>query len=78
VLFLRSPKSLRPVAYQRALVGIRATKRGDIPVKPLGVFCSVMSRSFSWTCDIRPEECFRLERANHQNGVVEITHGKTD
>lgn len=29
-------------------------------------------------CSIRPEECFRLRWENDQNGVIEITHGKTD
>ena len=29
-------------------------------------------------CGIRPEECFRLRWENGQNGVIEITHGKTD
>jgi hypothetical protein len=29
-------------------------------------------------CGIRPEECFPLRWENHQNGVIEITRGKTD
>jgi integrase len=29
-------------------------------------------------CGIRPEECFRLQWSQCQNGVIEITYGKTD
>jgi integrase len=65
-------------AYQRALVGIRASERGQIPTKPRDPFILRDAAVILLDCGIRPEECFRLRWENDQNGVIEITHGKTD
>jgi integrase len=65
-------------AYERALVGIRASERGEIPVKPRDPFLLRDVATILMDCGIRPDECFRLRWENHQNGVIEITHGKTD
>jgi integrase len=65
-------------AYQRALTGIRATERGEIPIKPRDPFRLRDVATILLDCGIRPEECFRLRWENHQNGVIEVTHGKTD
>jgi integrase len=65
-------------AYQRALVGIRASERGQIPTKPRDPFLLRDVAVILLDCGIRPEECFRLRWENNQNGVIEITHGKTD
>ena len=65
-------------AYQRALTGIRATVRGAVPIKPRDPFLLRDVATILLDCGIRPEECFRLRWENHQNGVIEITRGKTD
>ncbi|HEV2200335.1 MAG TPA: hypothetical protein VGR73_10990 [Bryobacteraceae bacterium] len=65
-------------AYQRALVGIRAEERGEIPVQPRDPFLLRDVATILLDCGIRPEECFRLRWENCQNHVIEITYGKTD
>jgi integrase len=65
-------------AYDRALVGIRALERSEIPTKPRDPFLLRDVATILLDCGIRPDECFRLQWGNHQNGVIEITHGKTD
>ena len=65
-------------AYQRALTGIRATKRGAVPIKPRDPFLLRDAATILLDCGIRPEECFRLRWESHQNEVIEITRGKTD
>jgi len=65
-------------AYQRALVGIRATERAETPTKPRDPFLLRDVAIILLDCGIRPEECFRLRWENHQSDVIEITHGKTD
>ena len=65
-------------AYQRALVGIRASQRGIVPVKPRDPFLLRDVSTILLDCGIRPEECFRLRWEQHQNDTIEITYGKTD
>jgi integrase len=65
-------------AYRCALVGIRATERGAIPIKPRDPFLLRDAATILLDSGIRPDECFRLRWENVQNGVLEITHGKTD
>ena len=65
-------------AYQEALVGIRASLRGETPIKPRDPFMLRDVATVLLDCGVRPEECFRLRWENYQNGVIEITHGKTD
>ena len=64
--------------YQRALIGIRAAERGEIPVKPRDPFLLRDVATILLDCGVRPEECFRLRWENRQNDVIEITYGKTD
>jgi|HubBroStandDraft_6_1064221.scaffolds.fasta_scaffold284034_1 integrase len=65
-------------AYQCALVGIRASERGEMPIKPRDPFLLHDVATILVDCGIRPDECFRLRWENHQGDVIEITHGKTD
>jgi integrase len=65
-------------AYQRALVGIRASQRGIVPVKPPDPFRLRDVATILLDCGIRPEECFRLRWEQCQNDTIEITYGKTD
>ena len=65
-------------AYQQALVGIRAAQRGEAPMKPRDPFLLRDVTIVLLDCGIRPEECFRLQWSQCQNGVIEITYGKTD
>jgi hypothetical protein len=46
--------------YQRALDGIRATERGEIPTKPRDPFLLRDAATILLDCGIRPDECFRL------------------
>lgn len=64
--------------YQRALEGIRATQRGEIPIKPRDPFLLRDAATLLLDCGIRPDECFRLKWENVQGDVIEITYGKTD
>ena len=63
--------------YERALQGITATRRGQMPVKPRDPFLLRDVSTILADCCIRPEECFRLRWENVQDDVIEITHGKT-
>ena len=65
-------------AYRCALTGIRALARNEVPVKPRDPFLLRDAATILLDCGIRPEECFRLRLENHQDGVIEITRGKTD
>jgi integrase len=65
-------------AYRRALGGVRSVERGEISVKPRDLFLLRDVAIILLDCGIRPEECFRLRWENYQNGVIEITYGKTD
>jgi integrase len=62
-------------AHQQALVGIRATKRGEQPQEP----DSFLLRDVIATlldCGLRPEECFRLTTENIRDGAIWIYRGK--
>jgi len=63
--------------YERALEGIRATQRGETPIKPRDPFLLRDVSTILADCGVRPEECFRLRWENVQGDVIEITHGKT-
>lgn len=65
-------------AYQCSLVGIRASERGEIPIKPRDPFLLRDVATILLDCGIRPEECFRLRWEQCQNDTIEITYGKTD
>jgi integrase len=64
-------------AYEEALEGIRATERGEVPLKPRDPFILRDVTSVLLDCGIRPDECFRLRWENVQGEVIEITQGKT-
>jgi integrase len=63
--------------YQRALDGIRATQRGETPIKPRDPFLLRDVATILLDCGFRPDECFRLNWENVQGDLIEITHGKT-
>jgi hypothetical protein len=63
--------------YDRALQGIRATQRGEVPVKPRDPFLPRDVSTILADCAIRPEESFRLRWESVQGDIIEITHGKT-
>jgi integrase len=65
-------------SYQRARLGIRATKRGETPIEPHDPFLLRDVVTILLECGYRPEECFRLRWQYVQNGVLELPHGKTD
>ena len=47
--------------YERALEGIRATQRGETPLKPRDPFLLRDVSTILADCGVRPEECFRLK-----------------
>jgi integrase len=61
--------------YQRALVGIRATVRGEKPSRP-DAFLLRDVTTILLGCGLRPEECYRLRWENIRDGAVEIFTGK--
>lgn len=63
-------------AYQRALSGIRAVKRGQEPRTPDAFLLRDVVTILA-DCALRPEECFRLRWAeNIRDGAIEIHTGK--
>jgi integrase len=67
-------RSLR--AYDRALEGIRATLRGEQPIKPTDPFLLRDVVTVLLDCGLRPEECHRLKWENIRDGAVEVFKGK--
>jgi len=65
-------------SYQRALIGIRATMRGETPIEPQYPFLLRDVVTVLLECGYRPEECFRLRWEYVQSGVIEMPHGKTE
>lgn len=59
--------------YQRALVGIRAIKRGQEPLKPDAFLLRDIS-AILLDCGLRPEECFRLRWSDIREGSMYIAH----
>ncbi len=63
-------------AYKNALGGIRATVRGQQPMKRDSYLLRDVA-SVLIDCGLRPEECFRLKWAeNVRDGAIEILKGK--
>jgi len=80
-VYLEAAESIGNAAiegYQQALIGIRATERGQTPLQPRDPFLLRDVAIMLVDCGIRPEECFRLRWENEQGGSIEITYGKTD
>ncbi len=63
--------------YSAALVGIRATRRGQQPRKP-DAFLLRDVTTILIDCGLRPEECFRLRRENIRDGAVCVFRGKRE
>jgi integrase len=61
--------------YSAALVGIRATLRGEQPRKPDAFLLRDVTTTLM-DCGLRPEECFRLKPENIREGAVWIYRGK--
>lgn len=62
--------------YAAALEGIRATQRGQVPLKP-DAFLLRDVVTLLLDTGLRPEECFRLEWDSVRDGYVEVLTGKT-
>ncbi|MCC6344273.1 MAG: site-specific integrase [Bryobacterales bacterium] len=65
-------------SYARALEGIRATIRGEVPAKPRDPYLLRDVGTLLLDCGLRPEECFRLKWEQVREGVIEIQDGKTE
>jgi integrase len=64
-------------AYQRALTGLRATVRGEEPIKPADPYRLRDAATILIDCALRPDECFRLRWENVRDDAVFIPCGKT-
>jgi integrase len=64
-------------SYSRALDGIRATQRGQIPQEPTDPYLLRDVAIVLLECGLRPEECYRLRWENVRDGAVHIPFGKT-
>ncbi|MCC6486387.1 MAG: tyrosine-type recombinase/integrase [Candidatus Hydrogenedentes bacterium] len=64
-------------AYERALKGIRATKRGQQPTKPADPYLLSDVATILLDCGLRPEECHRLCWEQVRDGALHIPYGKT-
>jgi integrase len=63
------------VEYQRSLEGIRATLRGETPIKPDAYLLRDVT-TILIDCGLRPEECHRLKWENIRDGAIQIFTGK--
>ncbi len=64
-------------SYRRALEGIRATMRGELPIAPEDPY---LLRDVAMTlldCGLRPEECYRLRWEHVRDGALHVPFGKT-
>ena len=64
-------------AFTRALEGIRATQRGQEPVKPRDPYLLRDVATVLLDCGLRPEECYRMRWEHVRKDTVYIPHGKT-
>jgi integrase len=64
-------------AYRRALEGIRATYRGQQPIKPQDPFLLRDVTTILIDAGVRPEECFRLRWENVRDESIHVPFGKT-
>ncbi len=65
-------------SYRRALEGIRATKRGEEPIRPEDPFLLRDVSTILIDFGLRPEECFRLRWEHVRDGAVHVPFGKTE
>lgn len=61
--------------YKQALTGIRATLRGEQPIKP-DAYLLLHVATVLLECGLRPDECYRLKWDQTQDGVITIHEGK--
>ncbi|HUQ91205.1 MAG TPA: site-specific integrase [Bryobacteraceae bacterium] len=66
------------LSYSRALDGIRAVLRDEVPLKPRDPLMLRDVGTLLLDCGLRPEECFRLKWDQVRDGVIEIHDGKTE
>ena len=64
-------------AFTRALEGIRATQRGQEPVKPRDPYLLRDVATALLDCGLRPEECHRMRWEHVRKDTVYVPHGKT-
>ncbi|HEY3439456.1 MAG TPA: site-specific integrase [Paludibaculum sp.] len=64
--------------YARALEGIRATARGEVPLEPKDPFLLRDVATVLLDTGLRPEECYRLKWEEIRDGSLRISHGKTE
>jgi integrase len=65
-------------SYHRALNGIRATQRGEEPIKPPDPYLLHGLATILVECALRPDEAYRLRWDEIRDGTLCIAHGKTD
>lgn len=76
--YLKAPAQLGQSieeGYRAALVGIRATVRGQQPRQP-DAYLLRDAATILIDCGLRPEECFRLKTENIREGAIWIYRGK--
>jgi integrase len=64
-------------AYEAALTGIRATQRGERPLKPADPYLLQDVAVILLDCGLRPEECYRLRWEHFRGDTIYVPHGKT-
>ena len=64
-------------AYAKALYGIRAVQRGEIPRRPQDPFLLRDVSTLLVDCGLRPEECYRMRWEHVRNDALTIPYGKT-
>ncbi len=64
-------------AYEKALHGVRATKRAQPPQKPEDPYLLRDVASILLDCGLRPEECQRLRWEHYRGDTIYVPHGKT-
>ncbi len=63
--------------HEQALAGIRATMRGEQPIKPEDPYLLRDVATVLLDCGLRPEECYRLRWEHIRDNAVHIPFGKT-
>jgi integrase len=61
--------------YEQALRGVRATMRGEHPIKP-DAYLLLHIATVLLECGLRPDECYRLKWDQIQDGTITIHDGK--
>jgi len=64
-------------ACRSALEGIRASVRGEQPIRPEDPFLLRDVATVLLDCGMRPDECFRLRWENIRDGALHVPFGKT-